>query len=75
MSDDTSMNDRITPYEVATRLNLTERTLERWRFHGFGPPFLKIGRQVFYVRKDLEAWLDEQRRQPAAPATINSRTT
>ena len=70
MSEDTSMNDRMTPYEVATRLNLTERTLERWRFHGFGPPFVKVGRQVFYVRKDLDTWLNEQTRQSRPPATV-----
>lgn len=33
-------------------------TLHRWRVEGYGPPFIKLGRKVFYRRADLDAFLD-----------------
>lgn len=34
----------------------SERTLEKWRVVGIGPPFLKLGRRVVYERAVLIAW-------------------
>lgn len=39
---------------AAEILGLKQGTLEVWRSLGRGPRFLKIGRKVFYDRKDLE---------------------
>ena len=36
---------------------VAEATLEKWRMTGDGPPFIKVGRRVFYRRRDFEAWL------------------
>ena len=42
--------------QVARRWNLSERTLERWRWLRQGPPFLKIGGRVIYRIEDIEAY-------------------
>jgi hypothetical protein len=38
------------------------RTLERWRWIGQGPQFLKIGGRVIYRLADIEAYEAEQLR-------------
>jgi predicted DNA-binding transcriptional regulator AlpA len=43
--------------EAATRLHLSERTLERWRVSGDGPKFVKAGRRVLYRPDDIEDWI------------------
>lgn len=43
--------------EAATFLGFSERSLERWRSEGVGPPFFRIGRSYLYRRKDLDAYL------------------
>ena len=53
----------LTPQEAAELLRSKDRTLERWRHAGGGPPFVKIGRRVVYRLSDLEAWLAQQRRE------------
>lgn len=37
---------------------VSARTLQRWRFVGIGPKFLKLGRMVRYRRSDLDAYID-----------------
>ncbi|MEY3730944.1 MAG: hypothetical protein RLZZ57_1700 [Pseudomonadota bacterium] len=51
----------LTVDQIATLLQRSHRTLETWRRNGNGPPFLRLGRRVFYQRRDLEAWLAENR--------------
>ena len=48
--------------ELAERLNISPRTLERWRWLGEGPPFLKIGGRVVYRLLDIERYEAEQLR-------------
>lgn len=33
-------------------------TMHRWRVEGSGPPYIKLGRKVFYRRADLDSFLD-----------------
>lgn len=40
--------------ELADRWNISERTLERWRWTGEGPAYLKIGGRVVYRLEDIE---------------------
>jgi len=42
--------------ELADRWNINERTLERWRWTGEGPTYLKIGGRVVYRLEDVEAF-------------------
>lgn len=49
--------------ETAAELKVCERTLDRWRMLGEGPPVTKLGRRVLYRRSSLQAWL-AQREHP-----------
>jgi excisionase family DNA binding protein len=53
----TVMETLLTQGDVAARLRLSERTLERWRVSGDGPPFVKAGRRVRYRDDDLKDWI------------------
>jgi hypothetical protein len=57
--------------ELAERLNISPRTLERWRWLGEGPRFLKIGGRVVYRLQDIERYEAEQLRDSTtAPSSI-----
>ena len=47
---------RLTTDEVAERLRLHPRTLERWRREGGGPQFMKSGGRILYRKEDVEAY-------------------
>jgi hypothetical protein len=47
----------LTQREAAIALRLSERTLERSRVTGLGPPYVKAGRRVLYRSTDLDAWI------------------
>jgi predicted DNA-binding transcriptional regulator AlpA len=44
--------------EAARMLDLSARTLEKYRCHGTGPIFRKLGGRVVYLVDDLEAWAE-----------------
>ena len=46
------MNQR----ELSARWKLSPRTLERWRWIGEGPKFLKLGGRVVYRLSDIEEY-------------------
>ena len=48
--------------KLAAHLDLSPRTLGRYRVSGEGSKFHKVGRRVRYARKDVEAWLARRRR-------------
>ncbi len=54
---------------LATRWNLSPRTLERWRWLGEGPPFIKIGGRVVYRQEDIEAYEAGRRKASTAEVT------
>ena len=41
---------------------------ERHRIDGDGPPYVKIGRRVGYLRADVMAWLAQRQFQSTAEA-------
>jgi Helix-turn-helix domain len=41
--------------QLAKRWNVSPRTLERWRWLGQGPTFLKLGGRVVYRLEDIES--------------------
>ena len=45
--------------DAADWLGLSPRTLEKYRSHGTGPTFRKLGGRVVYAVVDLEAWAEE----------------
>ena len=48
--------------DVAERWSVSPRTLERWRWMGQGPRFLKAGGRVVSRAEDIEAYEAEQLR-------------
>ena len=46
--------------ELSRRWRLSPRTLERWRYQGTGPQYLKVGGRVVYRLEDVEAFEAEQ---------------
>ena len=50
--------------ELSDRWGISHRTLERWRWLGEGPAYLKIGGRVLYRLEDIEAYEAAQRCQP-----------
>lgn len=47
---------------LAERWAISVRTLQMWRFKGFGPPFLKVGNAVRYDPAECEEWLEKNSR-------------
>jgi hypothetical protein len=62
----------LTTREVAQRLRCSERSVERRREVGDGPPFVKHGKKVLYPEDKLGKWLETRTRtstsEPDAPA-------
>ena len=46
----------LTQNELAQRWRISPRTLERWRWLGEGPQYLKIGGRVVYRFEDIERY-------------------
>ena len=68
----------LTQVELAVRWRISPRTLERWRWAGEGPRFIKIGGRVVYRIADIEAFEQQQlRTRTDLPAnlTIEEPTT
>ncbi len=56
-----------TRQEAAERLGTSVATLDRWRYVGEGPAFVKLGpRQVRYLDSDLDAFIEAGQRPGAA---------
>jgi hypothetical protein len=53
----------LTQIDLANRWRMSPRTLERWRFTGEGPQFIKLGGRVIYRLEDIIAFEDLQVRQ------------
>ena len=59
--------------ELAARWTISPRTLERWRFTGEGPQFIKIGGRVAYRLEDIEGYEAEQRAHGGSGRGLNRR--
>ena len=57
--------------DLANRWRMSPRTLERWRFTGEGPQFVKLGGRVVYRLEDIEAFELQQIRK-ATPGMTRS---
>src|SRR5713101_4972874 len=47
----------LSPTDVARLTGQAIGTLMNWRYRRIGPPFIKIGRKVWYDTQDLRAWI------------------
>lgn len=49
------------PTETASALNVSERTLEKWRYEGGGPPYVRLSRRcVRYRLADLKSYIENR---------------
>jgi hypothetical protein len=53
--------------ELSRRWAMSPRSLERWRWTGVGPRFLKVGGRVVYRLADIEAFEAERLHESTAP--------
>jgi len=70
--DTTVSRRRLNTAQAAEYLgpDFSPRTLERWRWAGGGPIFIRVGRHVYYDTMDLDAYLVRKRRvSTTVPAT------
>lgn len=58
----------MTVQEVAALLVVSPSTVYAWRHRRVGPPGIRVGQQVRYRRRDVEAWLDSQAETPSGAA-------
>jgi hypothetical protein len=56
--------------ELARRWGMSPRTLERWRWIGAGPVFLKIGSRISYRLSDVERFETARLRDRACAADL-----
>jgi hypothetical protein len=50
--------------ETAEELNVSLRTLRKWRQLRIGPPWVEVGRQIHYGDESRAAWLKSLEVQP-----------
>lgn len=48
--------------ELAARWSLSQRTLQRWRAEGYGPPYLSIGGAIRYRLDEVEEFENATKR-------------
>ncbi len=63
----------LTQLDLARRWRKSPRTLERWRWLGQGPAYLKLGAAVAYRLDDVEAFEAGRRHAGAASGTAAPR--
>jgi predicted DNA-binding transcriptional regulator AlpA len=51
------LSEYLSDKELANELNVSPRTLARWRRLREGPPLTRIGRKIAYRRSAVAAWL------------------
>lgn len=55
-------NERLNQRQAAAYLGRTSEWLRLRRHAGDGPPFTVHGREKFYLRADLDAWMASRRK-------------
>lgn len=58
-----STRGALTDIELANRLNVSRKTLQKWRSLGLGPTYLKLGAKVVYRIEDVEAYVQNALRK------------
>ena len=63
LQSDSDENPLLDVEQAAAYVRRAPQTLAKLRCIGGGPPYYKVGRNVFYKRPDLDVWLDGRRRR------------
>ncbi len=54
------LNEYLTKDQAAAELGKKPRTLDRWHVERRGPKRTKIGRSIYFSKKSIEKWLEQQ---------------
>jgi len=54
-------NAIISAQELSEFIGVPYKTLLDWRVKGYGPPAVKLGKHLRYLKADVDQWLAEQR--------------
>ena len=58
---DGSNSDYLSETQTAKYLNISKKSLQRWRFNRQGPPYVKLNaKTIRYCREDLDQWMKER---------------
>lgn len=60
------MEERLSTRQAAEILGVREETLRRWRSNKTGPAYYRMTKplRIYYLRKDLETYLQGERVEP-----------
>jgi hypothetical protein len=64
--------DLVPEADFAERIGQSVHTLRTWRSRGLGPPFVKIGKKIFYG-EGARLWVLAQERDPGTSGRANGR--
>jgi len=66
-----TISDLISESDYAAARSVSVRTVQRERAQGIGPPFIKLGRNIYYRPAAIEKWLLAQEQvQPRAKCVV-----
>jgi len=62
-STETSLvEEMLTAKEVATEMKISTSWLAKRRMDGDGPPYIKVGRSIRYMRTEIMQWMRSRQR-------------
>jgi hypothetical protein len=64
-----------TETELALRWSISPKTLQRWRYEGIGPPYIKLSKAVRYPVNDIVAYEQANRQGMPNDAALPPLTT
>ena len=67
------MTKLLTTADVAQMLSIPESTLRYWRKVGVGPAWVKLEGTIRYDSGDVEAYVEQCRRQPSVRALVEAK--
>ena len=56
--------------ELAQRWRMHTATLQRWRYRGTGPKYVKVGRRILYPIAALEVYEAQHLTTPSGPLSM-----
>jgi predicted site-specific integrase-resolvase len=61
----TLLGDYLSEHQLAKELGVTIRTLRKWRSLGEAPPVTRLGKRIYYARRQARAWLETRQVEAA----------
>ena len=59
------LNDYLTEQQLAEQLDVTIRTLRKWRSLGEAPPETRLGKRIYYSRRSALSWIQARQSEAA----------